>query len=96
MISLEDVDPELIDQTIRQLLAKDRSPAREAAICQHLGDSRELSEWVVMIIDGNPPPTNDPRTAALARLMAAVALGLEIGYELGTREATRERKTCGS
>jgi hypothetical protein len=94
MIKLENLDPVLIDQAIRQVLAGERSPEREAAVAMHLGTSPELMEWVQMIV-ALPVPSSDPRVAALSRFFTAVSLGLEVGYQLGSREAERERSRWG-
>jgi hypothetical protein len=80
MLQLEDVDPELLDQAIRQLLARREqhpNPAREAAIVERIGRSREMMEWAEMLAG--------PLPAALLPVLTAVAIGLEVGYELGAR-----------
>jgi hypothetical protein len=84
VINVEDVDPKLLDQAVRQVCATRRSPDRELAIASHLGESAELLEWLKMILS-EPPPDPDPRVAAMARICTAVAVGLEIGYALGAR-----------
>ena len=89
-MNLENLDPELIDQAIRRVLAVSRSPEREVAIATHLGGSGELLEWVMML-QAEAPPDPDPSLAAIAKLFTAVAVGLEVGYQLGFREAERGR-----
>lgn len=85
-IKLEDVDPGLIDQAIRRLMEHfdHRAPDREAAITAHLEQSGELREWLQMTADV-------VHQVGLLKpgLFAACAIGLEIGYELGLREAKR-------
>jgi hypothetical protein len=90
VIDLQDLDPELIDQAIRRVLATPRSPERELAIATHLGGSTELLEWAEMIYDERPPHPA-PRVTAMSKILTAVAVGLEIGYQLGIREAERGR-----
>ena len=90
MIQLEEIDPVLIDHAIRRVLAMKRAPDREIAIANHLGGSAELMEFAEMI-QMEPPPDPDPRTAALSKILSAVAVGLEVGYQLGFHEAERER-----
>jgi len=87
---LQDVDPELIDQAVRRVCAMQRSPEREAAISHHLAGSAELLEWVQMLLV-EPAPVPDPRIAAMAKIFSAVAIGLEVGYQLGFHEKERER-----
>jgi hypothetical protein len=85
VIQLEDLDPELLDQVIRRLLARRQTnlnPAREAAIAEHLSQSAELMEWAEMI-------ARAPVVREMSRLLTAVCIGLEIGYELGGREKQR-------
>ena len=84
MINLENVAPEILDQGIRRLLATERSPEREVAIAMHLAQSAELHEWVTMILSvlrTTPYPW--------ICIYSAVAFGLEVGYELGSREVKR-------
>jgi hypothetical protein len=83
MQQLEDVDPELLDQAIRQLLARREqhpNPAREAAIVERIGRSREMMEWAEMLIGQGPATPYE-----LAKVLTGVAIGLEVGYELGAR-----------
>jgi hypothetical protein len=78
MRQLEDIDPGILDQTIRRLLSRERPPDREAAIAAHLGQSAELREWVEMLAAAHAP--------TMLLVYSAMAIGLEIGYELGQRQ----------
>ena len=64
--------------------------AREAAISQHLADSVEMAEFVLMIVRLPILPGVEAGVMGKARLLTAVALGMEVGYELGLREGERK------
>lgn len=81
MRKLEELDPELLDQTVCRLLAQPRPPDREAAIGAHLSQSSELREWVEMLADLSVP--------IKALIYSAVSIGLEVGYQLGEHENRR-------
>jgi hypothetical protein len=91
--SLEEIDPELLDQAIRKLLARARPPHREAAIAAHLGQSKELREWIEMCATGVKRIAADhglnPLQALQVQLYTAFVIGLETGYILYEREMER-------
>jgi len=89
MKALEEVDPGLIDQSIRRVLAMARAPDREAMIAHKLSSSAELDEWVDILVQFSLMPHFDPDAAQKAVVLSAVAVGLEVGYALGMRESQR-------
>lgn len=90
---LEEIDPGLIDQAIRRLLAKPRAMDKEAAISAHMQKSAELKEWVEMVARAAGPMATKFRLslheAHMLQLYVAVALGMEVGYVLYERELER-------
>ena len=94
MRSLEEIDPLLLDQVIRRLLAKPRAEDREAAIAAHLQQSAELKEWIEML---NTKALWELVRASqlslseghLVQLYIAFSLGLEVGYTCYERELER-------
>jgi hypothetical protein len=91
--SLEEIDPVLLDQAIRRLLAQPRAIDREAAIATHLEKSSELKEWVEML-NHNIWQLTRPLKLSLSeghviQLYIAFALGLETGYVLYEKELER-------
>ena len=91
--SLEELDPELLDQAIRKLLARARQPHREAAIAAHLGQSKELREWIEVCASGMKDFASaqglTPSQALQVQLYTAFVIGLETGYILYERELER-------
>ena len=92
MKALEEIDPELIDQTIRRMMSAPRPDDREVAIATHLGESRELMEFIQMILR-SPAPDPDLALSAVSMLLSAAAIGMEVGYALGIREGQRDAAT---
>jgi hypothetical protein len=93
MRSLEEIDPGLLDQAIRRLLAKPRAIDKEAAISAHMEKSAELKEWVEMVAQAVGPMATKLNLTVFeahqAQLYVAFALGLEVGYVLYERELER-------
>ena len=89
MKNLEEVDPELIDQAIRRIVAGRRAPDREVAIATHLSGSAELKEWIEMLADTAPNLAQEFQLslpdAMRSLLYTALAVGLEVGYELAQK-----------
>lgn len=93
MRSLEEIDPELLNQAIRMLLSRPRPIHKEAAITAHLQQSRELAEWVEMCAVAAGPLATKLKLSLFeahqAQLYTAFAIGLEIGYVLYEKELER-------
>jgi hypothetical protein len=80
---LEKLSPELIEQTIRALL----DPSRDLAIAQRLEYSDKLLDLACHLAYAES--SSDAGTLDLARLLAAIAAGMEVGYELGTQQRSK-------
>src|SRR6266581_1161419 len=86
---LEEVDPELLDQAVRRIVAEiRRAPDREVAIANRVWQSDEVREWICFI-HSEPVPTALGVDILMMRLLSAFAIGLEVGYDLGAHEAQR-------
>lgn len=84
MKQLEEIDPELIDQAVRAVVRdRRRAPDKEVAIATHVSESPEIMEWVELMAKSSPP------FSPWVRSMSAICIGMEVGYQLGLREAKR-------